>query len=152
MRRLFSAALITALFASCGYKAPPPGKPELKGPVVKLLEPHSGDTVRDTACAVISASDPSGVAQVSLMVRGSAVGQRKFEKPDTTVICTLCFDSKAYFDGMLKLSATAMDVWDNRGNSDTVQVYALNGRKAEGGEIDTTGPAPSGRPRPGGGR
>ncbi len=148
MRKLLFLPLL--LLAECGYKAPPPGKLEFQGPGVKILSPQPSDTVRDTACVVFRASDPSKVGKTVLYVEGSRVAELEIARPDTAVIGTLCFDSKAYYDGQLRIFVSAYDLWDNQANSDTIIVYASNGRKAEGEVIDTLtpqGPAPAPRRR-----
>ncbi len=141
MRKLGIALML--LVSSCGYKAPPPGKPELEGPKITIIEPHEADTVKDTACVVFKAHDPSKTARAALFVDGTSVSELKIAKPDTTVVGTLCFNSAEYYDGIRKIHVVAYDTWDNRGESGRITVYSLNGKVAEGGGRDTTkGPTP----------
>ncbi len=136
MRKWAVVAVIAV--SSCGYKAPPPGKPELQGPSVKIISPQPGDTIKDTSGVIFEASDVSKVGRASLMVDGTAITELKMQTPDTVVQGTLRFNSAEYFDGQHKLKVVAYDLWDNRGESREIVVRFLNGRLAEGGR-DTVG-------------
>ena len=110
------------LIAACGYKAPPPGKPELKGPSIEIVSPSQRDTVSDTVQVVVNVSDPSGVAIVLLLVDGTEVVRDSVEPYE------LRFDTSQFFDGEHQILVKASDRWDNWSTSKPLTLIFKNGK------------------------
>ncbi|MEO0146093.1 MAG: Ig-like domain-containing protein [candidate division WOR-3 bacterium] len=110
-------------FVACAKVGSPPGKPELAGPVVRIVSPLNGDTVSDTVMVIVDAFDPSGVRRVLLRADGEDVG------PDSTSPYQIPWPTAELYDQEHRLVAIAYDRWDNEGRSDTVRVFTLNGNE-----------------------
>ncbi len=125
MKRNLSILFLLFLLA-CGHKAPPPGKPDLDGPEVKILYPLEGDTIwRDTTVVVDAIDRGSRVALVEIYLNGVKKATDSLEPYEFP----LYIDSLQ--DTVYSLRAKAKDVWDNWGSSPIIRFHVVH-LKGEG--------------------
>jgi len=72
VKRIFPFFLIFLVF--CGRKEPPPGKPELIGPEIRILSPEEGDTVKGKLKVIADVKDSSGVKLVRVLIDQTEAG------------------------------------------------------------------------------
>ena len=111
----FSKRIILFLILSaCGYKAPPPGKPDFEAPEIKVLNLKDKDTIRDTTEILLEVKDKSQIIWVKMFVNGEeysvdTVSPYRFLIPPP--------------DKIWKIAFSAMDVWENKRNTRTFEIY-----------------------------
>ncbi|MGB9823867.1 MAG: Ig-like domain-containing protein [Candidatus Hydrothermia bacterium] len=108
---------LAVTFLSCGYKAPPPGKPDWNPPSVKILSPRDGDTIREDTPVQVFLQDESRIVKVILIVSGKPVLQDSVEPFELTLFADSIKDTLA------EIKVRAFDVWDNMGESAPVKVF-----------------------------
>ncbi len=108
---------LAVIFLSCGYKAPPPGKPDWNPPSIKILSPRDCDTIRGNTPVQVFLQDESKVIKVILFVSGKPLLQDSVEPFELTLFADSIKDSLA------EIKARAYDVWDNMGESAPVKVF-----------------------------
>jgi len=113
--------LITILTGSCGRKAPPPGKPDVDGPVLEIRGISPGDTLSDTVNLSVEAHDKSGISFVSLFVDGSEVLR------DSVSPYEFNWNTTELEDTLHEVMAKGIDKWDNWGESPKIKVFTKNG-------------------------
>jgi len=126
MRFLKKLLIFAGLFLlSCGYKAPPPGKPDWTPPVVNLVFPKDGDTLfQDTPC-VFTVRDESQIKKVILFA-----GSRKINQDSTAPFEIIIFVDSLK-DSVVTIKLRAYDAWDNMGESQSVKVFNASPNKKE---------------------
>ncbi len=87
---------------------PPPGKPELEGPDLKILEPSEGDTVWDTLKVRVEAEDPSGVRWVQVYLDRQSMGR------DSAAPFEIVTPLPEIPDTLHRLRVEAIDRWENK--------------------------------------
>ncbi len=117
MRKLVIPVFLS-LLTGCGHKAPPPGKPDTLAPVIRIIYPAEGDTVKeDTVYVKAEISDSSKVTRFQLILDGN------------TAVTTSDTDSLFFTTGSLEdtlyhsIILRAMDEWDNWGTSPPVKFF-----------------------------
>lgn len=124
MGKIFWVIFLMAFFAtSCGRKAPPPGKPDVDGPVLEIKGITQGDTISDTADLNVEASDKSGISFVALFVDGSEILR------DSASPYNFTWDTGKLPDTLHVVVAKGLDTWDNWGVSPKIIVITRNGNK-----------------------
>lgn len=103
---MLGAALLLGL-AACARRMPPPGKPETRGPEIRVLVPQEGDTVRDTLRVQVEATDSSGVAWVRVFLDQNPVGA------DSSAPYEFLWPLAQTVDTVHTLRVEAADRWDN---------------------------------------
>lgn len=109
----------------CGSRMPPPGKPDIDPPKLKILYPKDMDTVKGLIYVRYSYEDKSPLLWIQLYVDG----RRTFL--DSSLIDSIPFISDSLYDGIHKVWLQAIDKWDNLGKSKPVRIITLNGNKRE---------------------
>ena len=118
----FRSSFILVFFVvGCGRKAPPPGKPDVDGPVLVIKGLAVGDTLRDSVQVEVEAEDKSKIAFVSLFVDGTE------KMRDSTSPYVFQIDTAQFPDTLHTVQAKAIDVWDNWGESSKITVFSKNG-------------------------
>ncbi len=112
-------------FSGCGSKMPPPGKPDIDPPRIKITYPRSMDTVKGSIYIKYSYEDKSSLKWIRLYIDGIK------SLLDSSLSDSLLFKSDTLYDGVHKLMLEAKDRWDNVGKSKTVAVITVNGNKKE---------------------
>jgi chitinase len=105
-------------------------------PTVALSSPAAGATVSGTVTVSATASDAGGVASVTLLVDGAAVGA-----PDTAAPYSFSWNTTGVANGGHTLAARAVDAAGNSATSASRSVTVSNGG---GGTCTTVPPAPGG--------
>lgn len=108
---------------SCGYKAPPPGKPDWASPVVKIINLKDGDTLSADTPLQLYVQDDSRIKKLALIVSGRTLIQDSIEPLE------LVFFVDSVKDSMAEIRVRAFDTWDNVGESSPVKVYILHPQK-----------------------
>ncbi|MEO0241780.1 MAG: Ig-like domain-containing protein [candidate division WOR-3 bacterium] len=124
MKRIILPFIFVLFFVhSCGYKAPPPGKPDWTPPVVKLLNPKDGDTLTSDTPLQVSIQDDSRIRKLVLIVSGKTFMQDSVEPLELVAIIDSIKDS------VVEMRVRAFDIWDNVGESNPVKVHILRPQK-----------------------
>ncbi|MEO0255317.1 MAG: Ig-like domain-containing protein [candidate division WOR-3 bacterium] len=102
------------IFSSCGYKAPPPGKPDFENPKIKVINLKDKDTIRDTIKISLEVEDNSKIKWVKMIVDG-----KEF------IIDTIPpFEFKlSPPQKKINILFQAMDKWENIGSSKTFEIF-----------------------------
>ncbi len=95
--------------------------PDTTNPTVSITNPTAGATVSDNISVSVSASDTSGIANVTLLIDGTAVGS-----PDTTAPYSFSWNSASVANGSHTISARATDTAGNLGTAPVVTVTVNN--------------------------
>jgi hypothetical protein len=107
------------LLLSCGYKAPPPGKPDINPPQVRITYPLEGDTVYTDTSVSFLINDESQIKRVALIINEKTV------KVDSAPPFTLPLKLEDIQDSVAIIKVRAVDIWDNTGESKPVKVFRL---------------------------
>ena len=126
-RNPIDIVIFMLFFLGCGSRMPPPGKPDIDPPVVKITYPGEMDTVKGTVYVKYNYEDRSLPRLVSLYVDGIRTVLDSMQFMDS-----LMFKSDTLLDGIHRLQVVAQDKWDNVGKSKVVSVVTSNGNKKEG--------------------
>jgi len=111
----FSKRIILFLILSaCGYKAPPPGKPDFEAPEIRVFNLKDKDTIREKREVLIEVKDKSKIIWVKMIVNGEEYSV------DTTPPYKFIITPP---DKIWKIVFSAMDVWENQGNTKTFEIY-----------------------------
>ncbi len=121
----FTFLLLILVFPGCGSRMPPPGKPDIDPPEIKITYPAPLDTVKGTIYIKYTIKDKSPIQWIGLYVDGIK------QILDSTHRDSLFFKSDTLYDGVHKIMLKAKDKWDNTGQSNVVKVITLNGNKKE---------------------
>ena len=105
------------LLLSCGYKAPPPGKPDINPPQVRITYPLDGDTVYTDTSVSFLINDESQIKKVTLVINEKTV------EVDSTPPFTLPLKLEDIQDSVAIIKVRAVDIWDNMGESKPVKVF-----------------------------
>jgi hypothetical protein len=105
------------LLLSCGYKAPPPGKPDINPPQVRITYPQEGDTVYTDTSVSFLINDESQIKKVALVINEKTV------EVDSTLPFTLPLKLEDIQDSVAIIKVRAVDIWDNTGESKPVKVF-----------------------------
>ena len=126
-RRHISSILFILLFAfaGCGSKMPPPGKPDIDPPSIKITYPVPFDTIKGIVNVKYLCTDKSPVMWVKLYVDG------RIFYTDSAVSFSIPFKSDTLYDGKHNLMLEAKDKWDNAAKSPIVTIITNNGKKKE---------------------
>lgn len=96
---------------------PPPGKPDIDPPKLRIRGILEGDTLRDTTGILFEVEDKSPLKWVRLLVDRSPV------LTDSVAPFELFLDPFAFPDTLHTLQIEAADTWDNIGRSPPLRVY-----------------------------
>ncbi len=108
--------ILSFLFLNCGYKAPPPGKPDWKPPVIQIVYPQVGDTIYTDTVVNFMISDESPIKVVRLIVDGKVVSVDSIAPFELRLLREFLKDSS-------RVKVAAIDNWDNIGESKSVTVF-----------------------------
>lgn len=103
---IFVGIFLTIL--SCAHRLPPPGKPEIQGPEIRILNLNELAEVSDTLHFTVEATDSSGVKFVRVGIDG------KFLEADSTAPFEFILDVSTLTDTIHSLQISATDYWDNK--------------------------------------
>ena len=101
-------ASIFLTISACAHRLPPPGKPEIEGPEIKILNLNELAEVSDTLRLHVEATDSSGVKFVRVGIDG------KLLAADSTAPYEFILDVSSLSDTLHTLEVSATDSWDNR--------------------------------------
>lgn len=114
---------LLVFLATCGYKAPPPGKPDWTPPQVKVVFPEEGDTIFSDTSVIFSVLDESPVKKVILLINGRTISQ------DSVQPLSLLISVDSLKDTQNEIKIKAVDLWDNMGESLPVKVFRVLSEK-----------------------
>ncbi len=117
--------LLGLLLLSCASRMPPPGKPDIDPPSIKIVSPKNGDTLRGVFYVKYIYRDKSPLAKFWLFIDSRKVVE------DSILRDSIELHTDSLLDTVHFLHAEAMDKWDNRGKSNTVRVFTLLGKRRE---------------------
>lgn len=98
---------ITLITLSCAHRLPPPGKPEIAGPEIRVLNLNELAEVSDTLKFTVEAIDSSGVKFVRVGIDGI------FIEADSSEPFEFILDVSNLSDTVHTLDISATDTWDN---------------------------------------
>ncbi|MEN3044540.1 MAG: Ig-like domain-containing protein [Candidatus Hydrothermales bacterium] len=108
--------LLALVLFCCGYKAPPPGKPDIEAPSITILNLKEKDTIRDTFKIILSVEDKSKIVWVKLLLNG-----KEFQ-----------IDTIPPYEFLLppphnkwEITFQALDRWENLGNSKVFEIFGI---------------------------
>lgn len=116
MRFKVTLFIFLLLLIDCGYKAPPPGKPDWRPPVVQTVYPQEGDTIYSDTVVNFLISDESPIRVVRLIVDGKVVSVDSIAPFELRLLREFLKDSS-------RVKVAAIDNWDNIGESKSVTVF-----------------------------
>lgn len=116
MRRL-TFAFLAFFIMSCGYKAPPPGKPDVNPPQIRITFPQEGDSLYADTTVNFLINDESAIKKVALLVNEKVVSV------DSIPPFSLEIKLETIQDSVATVKVRATDLWDNTGESRPVKIF-----------------------------
>lgn len=107
--------LIIFTFYSCGYKAPPPGKPDFEKPEIKVMNLKDRDTIRDTVKVILEIKDDSKIKWVKMVADGKELGIDSIPPYEFKLVPP---------EKKINIFFQAMDMWENIGSSKTFEIFS----------------------------
>ncbi|MDI6851321.1 MAG: Ig-like domain-containing protein [bacterium] len=102
---------------SCGYKTPPPGKPDVNPPQIKITFPEEGDTIYADTIVNFFINDESAIKKVALLIN------EKIVSVDSIPPFSLEIKLETIQDSVATVKVRATDFWDNTGESRPVKIF-----------------------------
>ncbi len=102
------------ILSACGYKAPPPGKPDFEAPEIRVLNLKDKDTIRKERLILIEVKDDSRIKWVKMSVN------EKDYSMDTIPPYEFFLSPP---DRLLRVLFSVMDIWENQGNIGPFEIY-----------------------------
>jgi parallel beta-helix repeat protein len=117
-------SMCTAVLGAAAGALPTSGRAAVTAPSAAFITPSSGATVSGTVAVAATATDPSGISSVELLVDGTVSGF------DSTAPYTWSWITTTVPDGIHYLQIRAYDSSGNLGSSNTIPVTVANSAPA----------------------
>ncbi len=115
--------LFILLSLSCASRMPPPGKPDIDPPDIKIISPTNGDTVRGLLSVKYVYSDRSSLGWLGVYIDGRRVME------DSVIRDSILLKVDSLLDTMHTLYLEAKDKWDNLGRSNHIRFFTSGGKR-----------------------